>query len=127
MDLDFILPVIVVGLIIYGIYKFFTRNKMEEENNDGEEEEKMKCNGCGKGFIDDDLYECEECEEQYCDDCCVKFDNTEDIYCKKCIDKLYPRESKIEYKEKIVEKPVVDYIYQEQEGSESSSTKSKFD
>lgn len=138
MDLNFILPVIVVCLIIYGFYKFFTRNKMEEENNEDkealkdaeefEEEEKRECNGCGEEFTEDDLYTCEECDESYCDDCCIQFDNTEGIYCKKCIDKKYPREKEIEYKEKIVEKPVIKYVDKdEKEISGLSFDKSRFD
>lgn len=51
-------------------------------------------------------YTCDECGDEVCDDCMVGFENAQ--ICKQCIDKAYPRkiETKIEYKERIVEKPV---------------------
>ena len=70
-------------------------NESDEEDEDGDE--------------DEDTFECSNCEEEKTKEEIIEFDNTDSI-CKKCIDKAYPRNSKIEYKEKIIEKPIIKYI-----------------
>ena len=94
--------------------------------------ETTKCDKCGKEIPGDvDTFSCDECEDDtICQDCIIEFSNTN--LCKKCIDKEYPRrlETKVEYKDKIVEKEVK--VFVDKEGtpidiSFNPQKKSKFD
>ena len=74
--------------------------------------------------------ECNECGQYICDEDSIQFENSEYLFCKPCVDKIYPRQTntKIEYKEKIVEKP----IYINKDGTPVNTSfvpdnKSKFD
>jgi hypothetical protein len=81
----------------------------------------------------EEVFECEECGEVYSSEEDLIFFKYQEIYiCKKCIDKAYPRkiEVKTEYKEKIIEKPIIKYL--NKEGKEvkiesSIESKSRFD
>ena len=117
----------------------------------------MKCNNCGRELKDDDVERGEDCgkcsigkfykvgnkeeneedeEEFSCDECEEDVRGSEIVefncanICKGCIDKFYPREKevKIEYKEKIVEKPVlVDKEGNPRSYSINIENKTKFD
>ena len=98
--------------------------------SEDDEYEPTICSICKKEQKNDaDLYTCLECNNvNVCEDCIVKFDEAGCYYCKSCVDKAYPRESKVEYKEKIVEKPV----FVDREGNRLDITyrldnKTKFD
>jgi len=79
-------------------------------NSEDDEWEPVVCSNCKKEIKEDeDTFTCNECdEENICEDCIIEFENSNTFYCKKCMDKVYPHtiETKIEYKERIVEKPV---------------------
>lgn len=94
--------------------------------------EPEKCPICNEEVNPNDEGEswtCDECdEENICKDCIVEFENSGNCFCKKCVDEVYPRETKIEYKEKIVEKPV--YLNKEGiplDNSFNPNNKTKFD
>jgi YgiT-type zinc finger domain-containing protein len=61
--------------------------------------------------VEEEDITCDECGEDFDKEEVIEFEHVGDI-CKKCIDKAYPRQSKtqIEYKERIVEKPIIKYI-----------------
>jgi hypothetical protein len=62
---------------------------------------------------DEETFECSECEEEFDkEDNLIYFENSETYICKECINKVYPRkiEVKTEYKEKIIEKPIIKYL-----------------
>ncbi len=50
----------------------------------------------------------------------VEFEDVEYVICKRCIDKEYPRESKVEYKEKIIERIVEKPVYLNKDGTPAS-------
>lgn len=92
--------------------------KIEMSQSKYEEHEEWDCKSCGGSLITDD--ELEEEDTYYCDNCGNENVQSKDIIsfdcgdiCKECIDKEYPRESKIEYREKIVEKPIIKYVNQQ--------------
>lgn len=97
-------------------------------SEDDEYEPKI-CPVCKKEMKDDDTFSCDECYEEICEECIIDFENAGQI-CRKCIDEAYPsrNETKIEYKEKIIEKP----IYVDKEGVPidnkfNPNNKSRFD
>ena len=69
----------------------------EDESDEEDEEETTICYECGR----------EVGKGEY-----VYFEEEGFVLCKKCIDKVYPRksETKIEYKDKVVEKPIIKYV-----------------
>jgi hypothetical protein len=90
------------------------------EDNEEEYEEEFSCTSCGKGVKEGEYIELPDG-----DDIGSNF-----VFCKKCVDRIYPRkiETKIEYKERVVEKP----IYLNKDGVPLNTTfnpfdKSKFD
>ena len=91
--------------------------------------EPNECDNCKKDIGDGDSHGCDECEcDHICDDCMTDFENVS--LCKKCLYKKHPQETKIEYQEKIVEKPVKVYVDKEGIPLDSSFNplnKSKFD
>jgi len=103
------------------------------KDSEDDEYEPVTCPICKKEIQDAEnhTWECEECrEENVCEDCIIEFEDAGCFYCKNCVDKAYPRssETKIEYQEKIVEKP----IYVDKDGTPIDTTfnpnnKSKFD
>lgn len=102
--------------------------------SEGDEYEPIKCSICKKEIKGDaDTWDCEECsEEGICEDCIIEFESAGNFFCKSCVEEAYPRpkETKIEYQEKIVEKPVK--VYVDKEGtpldvSFKPMNKSKFD
>lgn len=103
-------------------------------NSDDDEYEPNTCPICKKELKGDvDTWECEECNEDgICEDCIIEFENAGNYYCKSCVEEAYPvkSETKIEYKDRIVEKPVK--IYVDKEGvpidtSFNPNSKTKFD
>lgn len=80
--------------------------------SEDDEYEPNTCPNCKKEIKgDDETFSCDECGEDVCEDCYIE-DLESVSVCKKCIDEAYPRpqETKIEYQEKIVEKPVKVYV-----------------
>ena len=62
---------------------------------------------------DEETFECIECEEEFdTESDLIYLENSDNYICKECIDKVYPRkiEVKTEYKEKIIEKPIIKYL-----------------
>ena len=103
--------------------------------------EPTKCPICGDEVDTNDeeaCFNCDECNnENLCADCCIQFDNV-GLVCLDCIKakareqkvKLGEVETKIEYQEKIIEKPVKVFINQDGVPIDTSfnpSNKSKFD
>jgi hypothetical protein len=82
----------------------------EDESEEEEQEED-----------EDDLVECECCGEEFKEEELIEFEDAGVNICKKCINKAYPRinETKVEYKEKIVEVPI--YIDRNGNKEESNS------
>jgi transposase-like protein len=78
-----------------------------------------------KEYDEDETYTCDECDEDYSEEDIISFEDADVTICKKCIDRAYPKQSetKIEYIEKIVEKPIIRYLNQEgQEVKKQEST-----
>lgn len=102
--------------------------------SEDDEYEPQQCPICKKELEGDaDTWQCEECDEEgICEDCIIEFENANNYFCKPCVNKAYPRpqETKIEYQEKIVEKPVKVYVDKEGNPLDVSFNpykKSKFD
>lgn len=94
--------------------------------------EQNKCSHCTNNIGNYETYECEECgDSNICEECMVMELKNVNI-CKKCVDKAYHRkiETKIEYKEKIIEKPTKVFVDQNGASIHKSfnpTAKSKFD
>ncbi len=94
--------------------------------------EPEKCPICKKDIkSDEDTYTCDECsEEGLCEKCIHEFENCGSTICMDCLKGLVKTETKIEYQEKIVEKPVKVFVNQDGVPIDTSfnpSNKSKFD
>lgn len=83
--------------------------KKDKLNEDTEDEGELECEECGNTPSKKDL---------------IFFKEQEIYICKKCIDKAYPRDSKvtIEYKDRIIEKPIIKYL--NVEGNEITKSES---
>lgn len=111
-------------------------------------DENTECSECDGSFAelnsDDDCYEeetpeeetytCEECGEDFSDEETIQFKNSELIFCKKCMQKAMPSsiQTKIEYKDRIIEKPIEKIVYLTQDGTPIDNTfnpnnKTRFD
>lgn len=90
-------------------------------NNSGGDIETIECKSCHEvGFSyededeqeesDDETCTCDECDKEYSEDNLFYFSNSDMNYCEKCISsrcsKLINSGARIEYVEKIVEKPI---------------------
>jgi len=141
VDYDLIIGLITgVGLIfgLYNLYKIIMGNtkqdlseETEEDNEDDEdddydndeeddedndeEESENECIICGKSNRREDVVSWDS------DDCNDYSDYERLVICKECIDRAYPREKEIEYKDRFIEKPA------DKVTRKYSSDKSKFD
>lgn len=91
--------------------------------------EPIKCSVCKDEITEDETNTCDECDDDYvCSDCLHEF-NCGNI-CMNCLKDIVKTETKIEYKDKIVEKEVK--VYVDKEGipintSYNPNVKSRFD